>query len=890
MSERLPILYLAPWVGYGGSDKNTIDWFRWLDRERFAPYLVTTQPSPNPLLDQVEPYAEEVWVLPDLMPAERMPAFILDFVASRGIRAIHLMNSRIGFDLLPDLRELPAPPAVVVQMHAEETDRSGYVRYVTTRLGDLVDCFSLSNEHVAEAVRGYGIPAERTRVIYTGADADGEFDPAPVEPIEALDREQLQILFAARLVAQKDPLLMVEVAAALRDAGVPFQVQVVGEGDMEDQMRERIAALGLREQVIMHPAVPGLLRWYAACDALLLTSTFEGIPVVIFEAMAMGLPIVTPGLPAIREMLHADDEGVVLPRDSVPGYVAALSRLALDRAHLAQRSGEMRARAKGELSVQQMAASHGELYEELVAGLPQATPPPTVADGASFPVLVASELAAGLATAASPIVAATAADPAALREPQLQEKALRRFDAADESIDAIALSDAGADGRFDFRALSPDDGPAEPRPHTLIWRRDAERQLPKGLWIDPEAPVDSLTRLFVGAGARVEWRHHRAPSDAPPQPSRPPGAAWIAIEPGPAPAESAPEPAHAPHPPRWQRSWSWMPTSSLVLSRYREADGSFRIVATETPPTDDPELILGCLRGERFQGTAELLASPEGYRRLAPEDPDSETDDRLGFVELAPLPGMDSISLAVHRAGGQRLIVVHPDDPLLPEVDVIEHLGFLDPLPLRPRETPSAERPLGLRPLAKSLDLPARRHRYAVGAFPAGDPVAELGALSESELGGSIPLWIVDGTVRTDRHSPPSDSVPTRDARRWALEPLSWGELASRGARLKVAARRGAEALRPRRPRGTEPPPASPPAGWLFDAPGPGRIRLYASYHPVTRDQLLTRDPDTAAALGYERTEALGYARGVAVLGEDLGERQLAIPWARRFGHVPRKG
>ena len=34
----------------------------------------------------------------------------------RGIRAIHLMNSRIGFDLLPDLRQLPEPPAVVVQM------------------------------------------------------------------------------------------------------------------------------------------------------------------------------------------------------------------------------------------------------------------------------------------------------------------------------------------------------------------------------------------------------------------------------------------------------------------------------------------------------------------------------------------------------------------------------------------------------------------------------------------------------------------------------------------------------------------------------------------------------------------------------------------------------
>ena len=33
--DRIPVLYLAPWVDYGGSDSNTLDWFRWIDRSRF---------------------------------------------------------------------------------------------------------------------------------------------------------------------------------------------------------------------------------------------------------------------------------------------------------------------------------------------------------------------------------------------------------------------------------------------------------------------------------------------------------------------------------------------------------------------------------------------------------------------------------------------------------------------------------------------------------------------------------------------------------------------------------------------------------------------------------------------------------------------------------------
>jgi len=363
--ERIPVLYLAPWVDYGGSDKNTIDWFRWIDRDRFAPALITTQPSPNRLLHEIAPFAEEVWALPDLMPAEDMPRFIFDFLHSRDVRVLHLMNSRLGFELLPDLACLPRPPAVVVQLHVEEADRSGYVRYVTTRYGNLVDRFSTSNRHVADAVAGYGIPAERIRVIYTGADPEEEFSPDRAEPIEELPGDRLQILFAARLVAQKDPLLMLDVVAALRDMGVSFQIHIIGEGEMEGEIRQRIAAGDLEEHVLLHPPTPSLQPWYAACDVLLMTSAFEGIPCVVFEAMAMGLPIVAPDLPAIGELLGETGDALVSPRDSVEGYASALAHLAEDRAHREARGAQMRARARAQFTVRQMADSHGELYEEL---------------------------------------------------------------------------------------------------------------------------------------------------------------------------------------------------------------------------------------------------------------------------------------------------------------------------------------------------------------------------------------------------------------------------------------------------------------------------------------------------------------------------------------------
>lgn len=368
---RIPVLYLAPWVDLGGSDKSTIDWFRCLDRERFAPSIVTTQPSRNRRLRELSPYAEEVWSLPDLVAGGEMAPFILDFLATREVEVLHVMNSRLGFELLPDLSALPDKPKVVVQLHVEEPDRSGYVRYVTTRYGNLVDRFSVTSEHLAQTVYDYGVSRDRISVIFTGVDAEDEFNPghAPAEP--ELTAGHFHILYPGRIVAQKDPLMMVEVATALRELTADFRLHVVGEGDLEADVRRQVTARGLGGHVLFHPSTDRLQGWYAACDALLMTSVFEGVPVVVYEAMAMELPVVAPALPGNVELLGDTAGGLISPRDDAAAYAATLAGLARDtegRAELARRA---RDRIREEFSLERMGSEHGELYLELLEGDPR---------------------------------------------------------------------------------------------------------------------------------------------------------------------------------------------------------------------------------------------------------------------------------------------------------------------------------------------------------------------------------------------------------------------------------------------------------------------------------------------------------------------------------------
>ncbi len=79
---------------------------------------------------------------------------------------------------------------------------------------------------------------------------------------------------------------------------------------------------------------------------------------------------------------------------------------------------------------------------------------------------------------------------------------------------------------------------------------------------------------------------------------------------------------------------------------------------------------------------------------------DGSTDEdaeAIGYAEPAGFPQMDSLALAVHRETGQQIVVsLTPEDPILNEVDVVEHIGFVESFPPRPRRILDATRPVGL--------------------------------------------------------------------------------------------------------------------------------------------------------------------------------------------------
>jgi glycosyltransferase involved in cell wall biosynthesis len=143
--------------------------------------------------------------------------------------------------------------------------------------------------------------------------------------------ERLALLAVGRLDAEKNPLLLADVLALLRERDPRWRLIVCGEGDLAGGLSARIDALGLAPYWELRGYVPldgGLLQLYRSSHVFLHVSRTEGLPQVLIEAYASGLPSVATAVGGVRAL--GDCSLLVGPDDAVAA-AAAVSRLVDDR-------------------------------------------------------------------------------------------------------------------------------------------------------------------------------------------------------------------------------------------------------------------------------------------------------------------------------------------------------------------------------------------------------------------------------------------------------------------------------------------------------------------------------------------------------------------------------
>jgi glycosyltransferase involved in cell wall biosynthesis len=169
------------------------------------------------------------------------------------------------------------------------------------------------------------------RVLVTGFSLIRDAELVSLD--EALDRSwdgELRLISVGRLDPEKNPLLLLDVLARLRGRGGRWRLTVVGDGPVRPAVEARAKELELGEAVEFLGYVPnGERLWshYRASNAFLHVSLTEGLPQVLFEAQAAGLPIVATDVGGVRAALGGGETGLLVPPSDPDAAVRELERL-----------------------------------------------------------------------------------------------------------------------------------------------------------------------------------------------------------------------------------------------------------------------------------------------------------------------------------------------------------------------------------------------------------------------------------------------------------------------------------------------------------------------------------------------------------------------------------
>lgn len=267
----------------------------------------------------------------------------------------------------------PLAPIAVLVCTAHSIDEGGRLRELFYRWSDSLCCLTtqVSRAGLERYVRIGAVPAEKIRFIPNGVDT-ARFKPD--SEVRLVLRKELGVedffvwLAVGRFDPPKDyPNLLRAFAQVARESPEAVLL-IVGDGPLRPSMQDLACELGLGERVRflgIRRDVPELMN---AADAYVMSSAWEGMPMVLLEASAAALPIVATDVGGNREVVVEGESGFLVPARDHEALAAAMLRVMCLPAEVRRRMGEAGRRyVEANFALDRVVDRWEELYRELLA-------------------------------------------------------------------------------------------------------------------------------------------------------------------------------------------------------------------------------------------------------------------------------------------------------------------------------------------------------------------------------------------------------------------------------------------------------------------------------------------------------------------------------------------
>ena len=178
-----------------------------------------------------------------------------------------------------------------------------------------------------------GVPDERCVLIENAIDTQEFSRRSGIGEAKrrlGIPADRLLIGAIGRLSAEKGFELLIQAADTLLREGLDLGLFIIGDGDRMPQLQRKVAELGRGERIRLLGYRQDTIELYQAMDVFALSSLREGLPNVVLEAMALGVPVVATTIAGIPRLIRDGENGLLVPPGDVEELTRALARTLRD--------------------------------------------------------------------------------------------------------------------------------------------------------------------------------------------------------------------------------------------------------------------------------------------------------------------------------------------------------------------------------------------------------------------------------------------------------------------------------------------------------------------------------------------------------------------------------
>ena len=237
----------------------------------------------------------------------------------------------------------------ILHEHANHGDTPWFQKVADRILAPHTDIAIAVSKSTGEfTTRARLMPAERTKVVYLGAPLH-EFSRARGSDEIDIARKMLGVPSGSiaigtitRLMPSKGNKHLIEAVPLILHRYPAARFYIVGEGELEAELRAQAAALGVNEYVVFSGFQRDVAEALSALDYVVFPSLWEGTPLTLFETLAMGKPIVATDADGLLDVLTNGNDALIVPKANAVSLADAVCELIANPARAAALAEEAR--------------------------------------------------------------------------------------------------------------------------------------------------------------------------------------------------------------------------------------------------------------------------------------------------------------------------------------------------------------------------------------------------------------------------------------------------------------------------------------------------------------------------------------------------------------------